>query len=146
MAFSLLGASTLARRRSDPRLQLWSTPKLLPPPRPPTPPPPPPPPPPPRIAPPPPPPPFDEFTLRDLLKRTGADGKSWHKRRTRDYFMEWDVDGSGAITRDEFFDAIYKLGVTYVSEADLERTFNFFDVDGSGHIDYKELDRRLLQV
>ena len=136
----------LSHRTDDPRLQLWLTPKAvefaaadLPPP-PPPPPPPPLPPPLPRMAKPLPPPPFDEFTLRDLLKRTGR------KLRTSEWFKEWDVDSSGELTQDEFFEAVFSLGIVHVSESDLERTFSYFDPDGSGFIDYKELDRGLLRL
>ena len=129
----------LSRSTLDPRFQLWATPSQLAPP-PPTPPPPPRPPPPHPPPPPPPPPPFDEYNLRDLLRRTGS------HRRTLDYFKEWDVDGSGELEYQELVDAIFALGVTYVAEADLVRTFEYFDKDGSGAIAYRELDRMLLAL
>jgi hypothetical protein len=132
----------LSHRTDDPRRQLWFVPKAVVPPHqlPPPPQPPPPPPPLPRMAKPLPPPPFDEFTLRDLLKRTGR------KLRTSDWFKEWDVDSSGELTLDEFFEAVFSLGIVHVSELDLERTFSYFDQDGSGLINYKELDRGLLRL
>ena len=41
---------------------------------------------------------------------------------------------------------MYSLGVRYVSAADLLATFDTFDHDGSGFIDYRELDKTLLSL
>ena len=74
------------------------------------------------------------------MRRTGS------KKRTIDYFREWDSDQSGALSFDEFKEAIFALGVVHVSPSDLLRTFAAFDVDQSGSIDYSELSRVLLRL
>ena len=101
----------------------------------------PPPPPPPRPKtppPPPPPPPFDEYTLRNLMRRT-------HMKNS-DYFKMWDVDDSGYISRSEFIAGIRALGVTYATDEELHSTFDTFDLDGNNSIDYNELDKRLMAI
>ena len=67
-------------------------------------------------------------------------------KRNIDFFREFDTDKSGQLSKEEFVDAIFSLGVQYVSEQDLHSTFDSFDLDGSGTISYEELDKRLLQL
>jgi Ca2+-binding EF-hand superfamily protein len=60
--------------------------------------------------------------------------------RVIDIFREWDEDGSGEISKREFAKAMSILGV---SRAVLDELFDVIDADGSGHIDYREIHRKL---
>ena len=62
--------------------------------------------------------------------------------RMVDVFRRWDVDGSGEIDADEFYEAICALGYD-VPPAEAERLFESFDLDGSGTVDYRELQAAL---
>jgi hypothetical protein len=45
--------------------------------------------------------------------------------------QDWDADGSGEIERDEFRDAIWRLGSTALAD-EVDSLFDAWDVDGSG--------------
>jgi Ca2+-binding EF-hand superfamily protein len=62
--------------------------------------------------------------------------------RVLDLFRDWDEDGSGLIDRDEFFKAMPTLGI-HVSRPEADELFAAFDADGSGNIEYRELDKLL---
>ena len=53
-------------------------------------------------------------------------------------FKYFDLDNSGLCSRKEFIKAINKIGITGLSEENLEDLFDVYDVDGSGALDYKE--------
>ncbi|KOO32236.1 protein nlrc3 [Chrysochromulina tobinii] len=60
----------------------------------------------------------------------------------KDIFREWDTDGSGEISLDEFRQALTMLGINGfrdVQEADVDALFQLWDADGSGEIDFDEL-------
>ena len=57
-------------------------------------------------------------------------------------FREWDDDDSGTISAAEFRRAIPALGVA-VDVADANALFALLDADGSGELDYNELNRHL---
>jgi len=60
----------------------------------------------------------------------------------KDIFREWDTDGSGEISLDEFRQALTMLGINGfrdVQEADVDALFQLWDADGSGEIDFEEL-------
>ena len=60
----------------------------------------------------------------------------------KDIFREWDTDGSGEISMDEFRQALTILGINGfrdVQEADVDALFQMWDADGSGEIDFDEL-------
>ena len=145
----MLSPPALSRQTADPRRQLWSYTRrqsplplssvrnAMPQRRPPTTP----------KQVPPEPPPFDEYDLRDLLQRSG--------NRKRHYGSSVDVEGvlwsihrwlPGQLTLPKLRQVIQALGAVDVSEADLERTFHYFDVDRNGCISYRELDQRLLAL
>lgn len=73
--------------------------------------------------------------LRRILKK--------HLLRLIDVFRRWDVDSSGDVDPDEFFEAIWALGYD-VSRADSDALFDSLDADGGGTISYREL-RNVLQ-
>lgn len=48
------------------------------------------------------------------------------------------MDNSGFVSRKEFVKAINKIGITGLTEENIEELFDVYDLDGSGEIDYKE--------
>ena len=54
----------------------------------------------------------------------------------------WDEDGNGLIAKSEFAVAMPALGLD-VPRADIDFLFDSFDGDGSGEIDYHELNKAL---
>jgi len=65
-----------------------------------------------------------------------------NNQRVADLFREWDDDGSHKISKKEFRRALPMLGYTVSKEVALQ-AFEALDPDGSGSIDYKELDMLL---
>ena len=62
--------------------------------------------------------------------------------RVVDLFREWDDDGDGLVTLDEFRRALPALGLL-IDRADAEELFHSFDSDLSGEISYEELRGKL---
>ena len=62
--------------------------------------------------------------------------------RVIDLFREWDEDADGLVSKKEFRQAISALGYN-ANKADLDAVFATFDEDGSGDIEYGELQRAL---
>ena len=71
-------------------------------------------------------------------------------------FRRFDVDRSGEVTRSEFYNGIYSLGLGHairtpglprpriaLSDEEIYRYFDSLDADGSGAVDFRELHRRL---
>ena len=57
-------------------------------------------------------------------------------------FREWDIDGDGLVDKEEFRNAIPKMGIPMMATipaSDIDELFDTLDVDGSGAISYKEL-------
>ena len=62
--------------------------------------------------------------------------------RVIDIFREWDDDGDGVISRQEFRKALPVLGIG-ADRSDANALFDLLDDDKSGFIDYKELNSKL---
>jgi len=62
--------------------------------------------------------------------------------RSIDLFLQWDRDNSGRIDKAEFRMALAALGISAAKRA-IDDTFESFDTDRSGSLDYRELHRRL---
>jgi len=62
--------------------------------------------------------------------------------RVMDLFREWDDNGDGQITKDEFKKAIPKLGLTCPMDA-VDALFDEFDLDRGGTITFRELNKQL---
>ena len=62
--------------------------------------------------------------------------------RVSQLLNDWDEDGDGEISRDEFVRGTRALGII-LSDHEVEEVFSVYDVDGGGSIDYKELNRFL---
>ena len=54
-------------------------------------------------------------------------------------FKYFDLDNSGACSKDEFLKAITKIGITGFTDNNLAEVFESYDEDKSGELDYKEL-------
>jgi Ca2+-binding EF-hand superfamily protein len=67
---------------------------------------------------------------------------SGQSARVLDLFRGWDSDGSASIDRSEFHEGLEELGFKY-SSADIDLVFSHLDTDGSGTIDYVELNSKL---
>ena len=76
------------------------------------------------------------WSLRDALIRSS--------QRVLDLFQQWDVDGSGSITRKELRKAVECMGFD-ARKADIDALFDELDGDGSGKVDYAELNTMLRQ-
>ena len=64
--------------------------------------------------------------------------------RITDLFRDWDEDGNGLVSRNEFFKGVAALGVR-ITRAEANELFDEFDTDGSGSIEYFELYKLLRQ-
>jgi hypothetical protein len=65
--------------------------------------------------------------------------------RVLDLFRQWDENGDGGISRDEFGRGLLLCRLTF-SAADARKLFDIFDEDGSGWLDFQEMDRMLRQA
>ena len=72
-----------------------------------------------------------QWSLKDALMRSSS--------RVVDLFRAWDEDRSGTVDRREFHKAVRALGFD-VSEEDAGAVFDSLDEDGSGNLEYKELN------
>ena len=73
-----------------------------------------------------------------------ADHLRKHSRRILDLFRSWDDDHNMTISRDEFHRAMGHLGVNAHVKV-LDGLFDAFDLDGSGEIEFRELEQILLK-
>ena len=74
--------------------------------------------------------------MRDALARSSS--------RVIDLFRQWDEDASGAIDKDEFRRAVKLMGFDFLaSDTEIDMVFNSLDVDSSGMLEYKELNKQL---
>jgi Ca2+-binding EF-hand superfamily protein/predicted esterase len=76
------------------------------------------------------------WSLKDCLARAST--------RLVVIFQKWDEDGNGAIDEAEFYRAVRALGMP-VDREDTDAVFKLLDADGSGTIQYKELNEKLRQ-
>ena len=74
--------------------------------------------------------------LRDALKR------SW--MRVMDLFKKWDRDNSQSVSKFEFRKAIKECGFDAPAN-EVDKLFDSMDSDGSGQIDFKELNMNMRQ-
>ena len=63
--------------------------------------------------------------------------------RVVDLFREWDENADGKVSKKEFRRALPMLGLKGVPAADADALFDSLDPDGSGEIEYKELNKLL---
>ena len=63
--------------------------------------------------------------------------------RVVDLFRSWDTDASGSVTKKEFRKGIASALKVEPTLEELAALFSFLDPDGSGSIDYRELDAKL---
>jgi len=75
-----------------------------------------------------------EAQLRKILAKNAV--------RVVDIFHSWDEDGNGIIEKQEFYQAMAIL-TTGATRDDFDRLFDVFDADGSGTIEYSELNKLL---
>ena len=79
---------------------------------------------------------YVRYSLRDALSRSSS--------RVIDLFKQWDDDGSGEIEKGEFRKAIKAMGFNFfANDAEIDLVFDDFDIDKSGRLDYKELNKQL---
>jgi Ca2+-binding EF-hand superfamily protein len=62
--------------------------------------------------------------------------------RIMDLFREWDVDGDGLLTAEEFKQAMPLLGI-HVAEEETRELFDTMDSDGDGIVTFKEFNRMM---
>ena len=87
-----------------------------------------------------------------LVKLDAASGESIQEQlrtilntnrvRVIDMFHDWDTNDDGFVTAVEFREAVRALGFQ-AERKDIDALFAFFDKDGSGKLDFKELHRAL---
>jgi Ca2+-binding EF-hand superfamily protein len=81
---------------------------------------------------------YIRFSFRDALARSST--------RAIDLFRQWVEGGSGEIEKKEFRRAIKSMGFDFIAnDKEIDMIFNEFDTDGSGKVDYKELNKHLRQ-
>ena len=72
--------------------------------------------------------------IRDALSKNAV--------RVIDLFHEWDDDGSGSISKQEFCKALPALGLE-CPMSEIESLFDSWDPDKSGQLELKELQKQL---
>ena len=70
------------------------------------------------------------------------DALSKNAMRVIDLFREWDANGDGEISKKEFREAMPRLGFELPKEA-INGLFDEYDPDGTGVMDFKELQKML---
>ena len=64
--------------------------------------------------------------------------------RVIDLFHEWDDDGTGTVSREEFHRAMGQIGLD-VSPDEVDELFDTWDPDGSGELELQEVHKQLRQ-
>ena len=62
--------------------------------------------------------------------------------RVMDLFRKWDEDGDGQVSRAEFVRAMAALKIE-VTDDEVDAVWRIFDRDGSGSVDFREVQREL---
>ena len=65
-----------------------------------------------------------------------------HSVQIMDLFVEWDTNGDGVVTKPEFRKAMSALGINH-PRPHIDAVFDSLDLDHSGSIDFKELNKGL---
>ena len=78
------------------------------------------------------------FSLRDALARSIT--------RVIELLQSWDSDKSGDISKKEFRKAVRALGFSDARDREVDAVFDEIDDDGSGRVDYKELNRKIREM
>ena len=88
-----------------------------------------------------------EVEIEIPAKELATELASWLKialekanMRAIELFRDWDSGAKGHVERAEFVRGVHQLGVQH-SEVDIGRIFDTWDADGSGTLDYRELER-----
>ena len=66
-----------------------------------------------------------------------------HKVRVSKLIADWDMDGNNQISKKEFHQALQFMGCDDITRDESDSIFKMFDEDGTGSIDYLELERLL---
>jgi Ca2+-binding EF-hand superfamily protein len=69
-------------------------------------------------------------------------GMSSHKDGILDLFIQWDADGDGFVSSEEFAAAVVRMGFKFSKEVTHE-LFAFFDKDGSDEVTLEEMEQTL---
>ena len=65
----------------------------------------------------------------------------WAQSRVLDLINEWDEDGSRSLSRKEFHKVVMFMGKEHLTRGETAKIFKSFDEDGTGSIDFGELER-----
>ena len=96
---------------------------------------------------------LEKLLKQSLYRKSKQEGDE--ERTLKDAFKQFDTDGSGQITLDEFCNAMARFGLQVASEIlpgrssggvrpeALHALFHRYDADGSGQLDYQEFARGL---
>ena len=80
----------------------------------------------------------ERLTIDDIREALASECK-----RVIDMFRACDADSNGVVTKREFRAALPALGFGAGGRAAIDSLFQSFDIDGNGHIDFKELNTML---
>ena len=78
---------------------------------------------------------FIRFSLIDALAAS--------RKRVLDMLREWDTDGNNTVDKKEFRKAVKAMGFDFCTKEDIDAVFNSLDDDGSGTLEFKELNGQL---
>ena len=79
-----------------------------------------------------------EMSIQDQIR----DALTQNAVRVIDLFKDWDEDGDGTVSKQEFRKALPMLGLQ-VPRQEVDALFDSFDPDGSGLLELKELNKLL---
>ena len=84
---------------------------------------------------------IDEGSDKSVAEQL-RDALSKHAIKVMDLFREWDENGDGNVSKKEFRRAMGLLGFD-VPKTEIDALFDAFDPDGSGAMEFKELQKML---
>ena len=90
---------------------------------------------------------FDAIDLdgTDAVASTLAAALTANQTRVMDIFRKWDANHDGIVSRDEFGQAVTKLGID-VATAEVDELWATFDKDRSGSVDFREVQKNLFEI